>query len=123
MARDAYSIIHFPMLLGIIAFAATVETALSHANDRLGGPGRALLAASVLLYAGAMALALARAKLPVTAARRWIPALTAAAVFALYDLPAMMSLVVVLIGLTLLAFGEPVRQRHHEKAKDASMIV
>lgn len=123
LARDAYSLIHFPMLLGVIAYAATVDTALSHPTDRLGLAGRALLAASVLLYAGAMALALARARRPVKPARRWIPILTAAAVFALADLSAMMSLVVVLIGLTLLAFGEPVRQHHHDKAKDASAIV
>jgi low temperature requirement protein LtrA len=123
LARDAYSIIHFPMLLGVIAYAATVETALSHASEPLGVAGRALLAASVVLYAGAMALALARAGRPVKAARRLIPILTAVAVLVLVDLSAMMSLVVVLIGLTLLALGEPVRQRHHDKAKDASAIV
>ena len=123
LARDAYSIIHFPMLLGVIAYAATVETALSHATDPLGAPGRALLAASVLLYSGAIAAALARAGRPVKTVRLGIPVVTAVAVFGLADLSAMMSLVVVWVGLTLLAFGEPVRQRHHDKAKDASTIV
>ena len=122
LARDAYSIIHFPMLLGVIAYAATVEAALNHATDPLGGPGRALLAASVLLYAGGIALALARAGRPVKPVRIVIPVLTAATVFVLADLSAMMSLAVVLIGLTLLAFGEPVRQHHHDKAHEASAI-
>jgi low temperature requirement protein LtrA len=123
LARDAYSIIHFPMLLGVIAYAATVDTALSHPTDPLGRAGRILLAASVLLYAGAMAMALTRAGRRVKAVRLWIPFATAAAVLALADLSAMLSLAVVLIGLTLLAFGEPVRQHHHDKAHEASAIV
>jgi low temperature requirement protein LtrA len=122
LARDAYSIIHFPMLLGVIAFAATVEHALGHASEPLGAPGRALLAASVLLYTGGMALALVRAKRPVRASRRWVPLLTAAAVYGLSDLSAVMSLAVVLIGLTLMVLGEPVRYAHHARAKDASAI-
>jgi low temperature requirement protein LtrA len=112
LARDAYSIIHFPMLLGIIAFAATVEHALSHPTDPLGGPVRALLAASVVLFTGGMAVALTRAGKTVSNGRRWIPLLTAIAVYALPDVPAVMSLAVVVVGLTVLALGEPVQPRH-----------
>lgn len=120
LARDAYSIIHFPMVLGIIAFAATVEHALTHPSEPLGTPNRALLAASVILYAGSMELALRRARKPVHLARRLLPILTAIAVFALANAAAVFSLSVVLVGLTLLALGEPVRPRHHAKARDAS---
>jgi low temperature requirement protein LtrA len=70
LARDAYSIIHFPMMLGIIAYAATVERALSHPSDPLSTSGRALLAASVMLFAGSMELALRRAGQRVHVARR-----------------------------------------------------
>ena len=115
LARDAYSIIHFPMLLGIIAFAATVEHALSHPTDPLGGPVRALLAASVVLFAGGMAVALTRAGKTVSNGRRWIPLLTAIAVYALPDVPAVMSLAVVVVGLTVLALGEP-QPRHDLRA-------
>ncbi len=120
LARDAYSILHFPMLLGIIAFATTVEHALSHATDPLGTAGRALLASSVLLFAGGMGLALWRAGRPVSIARRTVPLMTAAVVFALAAVPAVMSLAVVLIGLTVLAFGEPLKTQHHLEAKGAS---
>ena len=121
LARDAYSIIHFPMVLGIIAYATTVEHALSHASDPLGTPNRALLAASVLLYAGSMELALRRAGRKVHLARRLLPILTAATVYALADAAAVVSLGVVLVGFTLLALGEPIRRRHHAKARDASV--
>jgi low temperature requirement protein LtrA len=120
LARDAFSILHFPMLLGIIAFAATVERALSHATDPLGMSGRALLASSVLLFTGGMGLALKRAGREVPMARRTVPLLTAAVAFALPDVPAVVSLAIVLVGLTLLAVGEPVRKVHHVKAMDAS---
>ena len=120
LARDAYSILHFPMLLGVIAFATTVEHALGHATDPLGTSGRALLAASVLLFEGGMTMALMRAGRPVSMARRFLPVATAAAVFALAAVSAVVSLGVVLIGLILLAAGEPVRTRHHAKAQSAS---
>jgi threonine/homoserine efflux transporter RhtA len=45
-------------------------------------------------------------------ARRWLPLATATVVFALPGVPAVISLAVVLAGLTLLAIAEPVRQRH-----------
>ena len=120
LARDAYSIIHFPMILGIIAYATTVEHALGHAKDPLGTPNRALLAASILLYAGSMELALRRAGKPVKMARRLLPILTAVTVFALANTAAVVSLAIVLVGYTVLAMGEPVRPRHHVKARDAS---
>lgn len=120
LARDVYSILHFPMVLGIVAFAATVEQTLSHATDPLGLAGRALLASSVLLFVGGMAVVLKRAGRPIKMARRWLPIATAVAVVALAGVPAVVSLAVVLTGMTLLAIGEPVRLRHHVKARSAS---
>jgi low temperature requirement protein LtrA len=120
LARDAYSIIHFPMVLGIIAYAATVEHALSHPSDPLGLAHRALLAASVLLFAGGMALALRRAGKGVRLARRVLPILIAGAVFGLAQGSAMLSLAIVLVGMTVLNVAEPVRRRHHAKAREAS---
>jgi low temperature requirement protein LtrA len=120
MARDAYSIIHFPMVLGIIAFAAAIEHALGHPSDPLGTAHRALLAASILLFAGGTGLALWRAGRSVRVARRVLPVATAALVFALPEVSAVMSLALTLIGWILLDLGEPVRARHHIKAREAS---
>jgi len=120
LARDAFSIIHFPMLLGVIAFAASVERAIGHATDPLGLAGRWLLAASVVLFTGSMALALMRAGRPVSLARRVIPIVTAAAVIALSAVSAVVSLGVVLVGMILLGAGEPVTRAHHVRAKEAS---
>jgi low temperature requirement protein LtrA len=120
LGRDAYSVLHFPMILGIIAFSTTVEHALAHPADPLGLPGRALLSSSVLLFAGGMAVALHRARRPVLAARRWLPVATAAAVLALADVSAIISLAVVLCGLGWLAVAEPA-QAHRHDAPEASI--
>lgn len=121
LARDAYSILHFPMLLGVIAFAATIEHTVGHAAEPLNLSGRMLLASSILLFVGGMAVALKRAGRPIPMARRWLPLGTAVAVLALAPVPAVISLAVVLAGLTLLAIGEPVRQHHHAKSRNASV--
>jgi hypothetical protein len=42
-------------------------------------------------------------------------------VFALVAVPAVISLAAVLLGLTFLVIGEPVRPRHVAKARDASV--
>jgi hypothetical protein len=42
-------------------------------------------------------------------------------VFALSSVPAVISLAAVLLGLTFLVVGEPVRARHIAKARDASV--
>jgi hypothetical protein len=60
-----------------------------------------------------MAVALMRGGRTVPLARRIIPLITAAAVFALADVPAVVSLALVLTALTLLAIGEAKGQQHH----------
>ena len=106
LARDAYSLLHFPMMLGIVAFAAAVEHALAHAEDPLGLAARSLLASSVLLFAGGMGAALLRAGRPVPMVRILAPLTTAIVVFALPAVPALVSLAIVLVGLTILAILE-----------------
>ena len=120
LARDVYSVLHFPMVLGIVAFATTIEHALAHPHDLLGLPGRSLLAASMLLFAGGMAVALARAGRPISLARRWIPLATAATVISLANVQALVSLAAVLAGMMLMALAEPVRVRHDFEARKAS---
>lgn len=110
LARDAYSILHFPMLLGIIAFAAAVAESLAHASDPLSGGGRALLAVWAPLFAGGMGLALRRGGAPVAPARWALPLLAGAATLAFARLPAVASIAVVFAGLVLLGWVEAPRR-------------
>jgi low temperature requirement protein LtrA len=57
LARDAFSLAHFPLLCGIIGVAAAIEESIAHPNDPLPLTGRAALGVGLLLFTGGSALA------------------------------------------------------------------
>jgi low temperature requirement protein LtrA len=61
LARDAFSLLHFPLLGGLVAYAVAIEDILAHPGSPLTTGVRALLALGVLLYSGCTALAVRRA--------------------------------------------------------------
>jgi low temperature requirement protein LtrA len=61
LARDAFSVLHFPMLCGVIAMAAATEQALAHPNDALTPDIRWTLGAGAVLFVCGTAVALWRA--------------------------------------------------------------
>jgi low temperature requirement protein LtrA len=61
MARDTYSVLHFPMLCGIVAMAVVTEQALAHPDAPLDVSLRAAFAAGLVLFVGGTGVALWRA--------------------------------------------------------------
>ena len=61
MARDVFSVLHFPMLCGVIAMAAATEEALAHPDEALATSGRVFLAAGATLFVCGTAAATWRA--------------------------------------------------------------
>lgn len=61
-ARDAFSLFHFPMMLGVIALAVGVEQVLSHPEEALPTDTAVALAAGLILFLGGTGLALRRAR-------------------------------------------------------------
>lgn len=61
MARDVYSLLHFPMLCGVIAYAAAIEEAIRHPGEPLARAARLALALGLTLFVGGLALATRRA--------------------------------------------------------------
>jgi len=59
-ARDAFSLFHFPMLMGIVAYAVGVEAAVSHPHDPLDPGSRGALGLGLLLFVGGTAAATRR---------------------------------------------------------------
>jgi len=56
LARDTFSVLHFPMLCGVIAMAAATEEALAHPDELLGvGVRMALSGGAVLFVCGTAA--------------------------------------------------------------------
>jgi low temperature requirement protein LtrA len=121
-ARDVFSLLHFPMLFGIIAFAAAVEEILAHPQSPLPAGGRYLLAASLLLFVGGMSLASWRAShlLP---ARMALISITAALVALVTGLDAVISLAVAFAGLVITLVVEHLTEAPHEEAPEAQLDV
>jgi low temperature requirement protein LtrA len=61
MARDAFSLIHFPLLFGVILYAAVIEEAVLHPEEHLHFESRLALGLGVALFVGGTGLALWRA--------------------------------------------------------------
>lgn len=106
LARDAFTLTHFPMLCGVIAVAAVVEEAVAHPHEALHLSGRAALAAGLALFVGGAALALWRACGPVPRARLALVAVTALAVLGVAGVPPWASLAIGLAGLAALGVVE-----------------
>lgn len=64
LARDTYTLLHYPIVAGIVAYAVAVEHAVAHPGDPLGAETRAALAAGIGLVLAGIAAARARAGLP-----------------------------------------------------------
>jgi low temperature requirement protein LtrA len=114
MARDAFSLAHFPMLCGIIGFAVAVEEAVHHPADALTTQGRWALALGVTLFLGGTAIAKWRAAGTLHMWRIVLVAATAAAVALWAGPPAWGSLLVALAGVTALVASE---QREVERTR------
>lgn len=80
MARDVFSLMHYPMLLGIIAVAVVTEEVIAHPEETLHAESRWLLAAGLVLFVGGMVPATLRAGLGLLAPRATVVLLTALAV-------------------------------------------
>ena len=99
MARDAFSLIHFPMLCGVIAYGAGVAEAIAHPSEPLSVAWRSTLALGLVLFVGGMALAVRRATGHLLGARTALVLLTAFAIVATKVSP-LFSLLIALAGVT-----------------------
>lgn len=101
MARDVFSVIHFPLLCGVIAFAVAAEQALAHPGAPLPLSVRGALAAGGVLFVGGAAAALWRAT-GKPHPSRWVLALAGAAAVLLLPADPRVSMgvmVAVLVGV------------------------
>ncbi len=122
MARDAFSLAHFPVLCGVIAYAAALEQAIAHPNDAFSLAARLALAAGVLLFVGGMALPIWRSSRQLRWPRVWLSALAASLLIVFSDSPPTLALAIALIGVTAVAVWEhrtlpaavPAQPAHHD---------
>ena len=110
-ARDAYSLAHFPLIGGIIGFAAAVEEIVLHPDEPAAGPVIAALAIGILLFVGSSAFALWRTTGEVLRGRLVIVGVTVAAVALVASAAPVWPLAAVAVGLAAIVATEHGRQR------------
>lgn len=119
MARDVYSLLHFPMLCGVIAFAVTAEEAIAHPGEPLTVSGRIALALALILFVGGMAFAVLRATGRLPLPRLLISAGAAVAIVAMTGFVAPVSLAIAFLSVVCVAIWEH-RQQHQSSSTMAS---
>lgn len=100
-ARDVFSVIHFPVLCGVIAMAAATEQALAHPDQPLAADIRAALGGGALLFIYGTGAAMWRVTGRPPLMRGLLGLLAVAGVFAAGAIPvvAMAALLLVLVVL------------------------
>ena len=105
LARDTFSVLHFPMLCGVVAMAAATEAALAHPHEPFVIDMRIALGVGAVLFVAGTAAAIWRATGRVLAWRCALAIAFAAVVIATSGAP-WMSMGVVLIMLLAVAAVE-----------------
>ncbi len=111
MARDAFSLAHFPMLCGVIAYAVALEDAIAHPSDPLLPAARLALALGMLLFLSGSAFAMWRATYGYPLSKITIAAFTAGAVAALPTVPAAGALAMAFTSVVAVALLDERRAR------------
>jgi low temperature requirement protein LtrA len=111
VARDVFSIMHFPMLCGVIAMAAATEEALAHPHEALALSVRVALSAGVVLFVCGTAAALWRATGRAPVWRIVLGLVAAVGVIAAGVVPwvAMALLLAMLVAISVVEYGRPSR--------------
>jgi low temperature requirement protein LtrA len=111
LARDVYSIWHFPLVFGVVLLAVAIEEAVAHPHEALPVGVSLALAGGVVLFVGSTAAALRRSGYSLSGRRLVILAVIAAGVWATHGEAVTWSLLVVALGLLLLGVVErPTRE-------------
>ena len=105
MARDVFSVLHFPMLCGVIAMAAATEEALAHPDEALAISGRVFLAAGAVLFVCGTAAATWRAT-GETRPWRWVLAPAAGVAVSSIDAVPWSAMAILLLMLVVVGFLE-----------------
>jgi low temperature requirement protein LtrA len=106
LARDVYSILHFPVVFGVVLLAVAVEEAVAHPHEALPAGGSLALAGGVVLFVGGTAAALRRSSYALSGIRLVILAAVAAGLWLTHGAPVTWSLLMVALGLLLLGAAE-----------------
>ena len=103
VARDIFSLTHFPMLCGVVAYAVGLEEALAHPSTALPQAARLSMAIGLFLFLAGSALAMWRAGCGAPLFRVVIAAVAGFAIFSVGGVAPLVTLGIAFAGVVLVA--------------------
>jgi low temperature requirement protein LtrA len=103
MARDVFSLIHFPMMCGVVAYAVSVQAAVAHPGEPLPLAARIALASGLVLFVGGMAVAVWRATRRLLVPRMILSTVTALSIVVVTGVSSLLTLAFALVGIVAIA--------------------
>jgi low temperature requirement protein LtrA len=108
LARDAYSLLHFPLLCGLIIYAYAIEEAMLHPGEDMTLAARMALALGIFIFSNGVVITHLRAFGEVIFGRIIITTLVSAAVFWITGIATYWSMAIAFGGLVILCVWEEI---------------
>ncbi|MHA2503662.1 MAG: low temperature requirement protein A [Candidatus Kariarchaeaceae archaeon] len=106
MARDAYSLLHFPIFFGVIAYASALEDVVHHPFDALNGEIRMAFAVGSILFLSGIAVVIYRLTRKVLVHRIILPIIGAGLILLLPEIMPITVLLVIFVQVVIIAIIE-----------------
>lgn len=115
MARDVFSLFHFPMICGLIIYAYAIEEAMLYPSQPMSPAGRIALATGIFLYSIGLVIAYWRATGKVLILRAGLTIIVTAICFITSASDVFWTLTICFSGLVLLCLVELKTEKEHGK--------
>ena len=112
LGRDAYSILHFPLICGIIGIAVGFEIIITHPHDILTVPVAIALNGGYLFFVGFTALSVWRLSRLLLKSRLILLIISSIGIYFTIGQPPYLALSIIAVSLTLITFIEWKKCRH-----------
>jgi low temperature requirement protein LtrA len=108
LMRDVFSMLHIPMIMGLVAIAVAIEEAIAHPDAVIHTEVRVALGVGILMFVASMGLAIKRAGGALPIPRVVISVITAVAIVFVDGVDAYITILIGLIGLIAIGVIEHV---------------
>jgi len=106
MARDVYSLLHFPLMCGLIIYAFAIEESMQHPEGLMSFGARIALALGIFIFSAGLALVYGRASGRIPFMKFLFPVLIGGIILALPSITTVMALSIALTGLIVMCVAE-----------------
>ena len=104
--RDVYSIGHFPIIFGVIAYASAIAEVIKHSTEPVHFETKIALVTGIVLFVSGIAVVMVRATGEVLKARLIIPLVLAFLILIIPDISPMVGLLLIFTGIVIIGIIE-----------------